>query len=347
MSSGNPTKIERKTRQIILKKRPIGPVTLDNFEMRHCYLPALKKGQLLIRAIYMSLDPYMRGRMDDTKSYAQNFQVGQPLKARVIGEVVDSKNPEFICGDVVLGVFDWADFSIVSGSDLQHINPMDTPLKYYLGPLGMPGMTAWIGMELAAPRLGETVFISAASGGVGQIAGQIAKLKNCRTIGSAGTDEKVKFLLGELGFDKAFNYKTVSSVLGALQCAAPNGIDIYFDNVGGEILEAALDHANEYARFIQCGMISQYNLKREEILGIRNLTHINRKRIRMEGFIVSDHANRSLEFMDKMKNWLKNNEMKYRIDTTQGLENAASAFISMMNGANFGKKIIQIGADNY
>ena len=300
-----------------------------------------------MRAIYMSLDPYMRGRMDDTKTYAQIFQIGQPLKARVIGEVEDSKNPGFISGDIVFGIVDWADFSIVAGSDVRHINPVNVPLQYYLGPLGMPGMTAWIGMKLGAPKMGETVFISAASGGVGQIAGQIAKLENCRTIGSAGTDEKVKFLLSELGFDEAFNYKTVSSVLGALQCAAPNGIDIYFDNVGGEILEAALDHANDYARFIQCGMISQYNLKREETPGIRNLTHINRKRIRMEGFIVSDHTNRLNEFMDQMKNWLKNDEMIYRTDITQGLENAPGAFISLMKGANFGKQIIQIGPENY
>ena len=315
--------------------------------MRNWSLPALKKGQILMRAIYMSLDPYMRGRMDETKTYDEIFQIGQPLKARVIGEVADSKTPKFAVGNIVLGIVDWADFSIVSGNEVRHINPVNVPLQYYLGPLGMPGMTAWIGMELGAPRMGETAFISAASGGVGQIAGQIAKLKNCRTIGSASTDEKVKFLLDELGFDKAFNHKTVSSVLGALQCAAPNGIDIYFDNVGGETLEAALDHANDYARFIQCGMISQYNLKREKTPGIRNLTHINRKRIRMEGFIVGDHTNRLDEFMVQMKNWLKNDEIIYRTDITQGLENAASAFISLMKGSNFGKQIIQIGPENY
>ena len=331
------------TRQITLRRRPMGWVTLKDFEIRETILKAPNSDHVLIRAIYMSLDPYMRGRMDATKTYAQNFQIGEPLKARAIGEVVHSEHANFNAGDLVHGMVDWADTSVVQGADLRHVDPDLAPLSYYLGALGMPGMTAWIGMEMGAPEPGETVFVSAASGGVGQIAGQIAKLRGCRAVGCAGSDDKAAFLLDELGFDAAFNYKASTPVLEALHTAAPDGIDMYFDNVGGTTLEAALDHANNFARFIQCGMISQYNLSREETMGIRNLTHINRKRIRMEGFIVGDHWDRFEEFISEMGAWLSSGQIRYRIDITDGLENAPKAFISMLKGGNFGKQVVQIG----
>ena len=331
------------TRQITLRRHPMGWVTPNDFEIREAILPAPPSNHVLVRAIFMSLDPYMRGRMDANKTYAQNFQIGEPLKARVIGEVIHSRHANFNPGDLVHGMVDWADISIAQGSNLRHVDPTVAPLPYYLGALGMPGMTAWIGMEMGAPRPGETVFVSAASGAVGQIAGQIAKLQSCRTVGCAGSDEKTAFLLDELGFDAAFNYKSSTAVLEALKVAAPNGVDMYFDNVGGIILEAALDHANNFARFIQCGLISQYNLSREETTGVRNLTHINRKRIRMEGFIVSDHSDRLEEFMSEMKAWLSSGQIRYRIDITNGLENAPEAFISMLKGGNFGKQVVQIG----
>ena len=331
------------TRQIILRRRPMGWVTPRDFEIRETTLEIPNSDLVLIRTIYMSLDPYMRGRMDAAKTYAQNFQIGEPLKARAIGEVVHSEHANFNAGDLVCGLVDWADMSVVQGSDLRHVNPNLAPLPFYLGALGMPGMTAWIGMEMGAPKLGETVFVSAASGAVGQIAGQIAKLRGCHTIGCAGSDKKADFLLDELGFDAAFNYKATTPILKALNTAAPDGIDMYFDNVGGTILEAALDHANNFARFIQCGMISQYNLSREETTGIRNLTHINRKRIRMEGFIVGDHWDRFAEFMSEMGAWLSSGQIRYRIDITNGLENAPKALISMLKGGNFGKQVVQIG----
>jgi len=288
-------------RQIILKSRPEGWVTLDDFEMRQGDVPAPGPGDVLVRAVFMSLDPYMRGRMDAAKSYAANFDVGEPLKARIIGQVSASENDAFQPGDVVFGMLDWADYSLAAGGrGLRHVDADLAPLPYHLGALGMPGMTAWIGMELGEPKEGETVFVSAASGAVGQIAGQIGRLRGCRVVGSAGSDAKVAFLADELGFDAAFNYKTADGILAALESEAPEGLDVYFDNAGGAVLEAALDHANPFARFIECGMISQYNLSREETPGIRNLTHINRKRIRMQGFIVSDHADRLDEFTDEM-----------------------------------------------
>ena len=331
------------TRQITLRRRPMGWVSLQDFEIRETILEAPSLDFVLIRAIYMSLDPYMRGRMDATKTYAQNFQIGEPLKARAIGEVVHSEHANFNAGDLVCGMVDWADMSVIQGSSLRHVDPDLAPLPYYLGALGMPGMTAWIGMEMGAPEPDETVFVSAAAGAVGQIAGQIAKLRGCRAVGCAGSDDKAAFLLDELDFDAAFNYKAMPSIIEALNIAAPNGIDMYFDNVGGMILEAALDHANNFARFIQCGMISQYNLSRKETTGIRNLTHINRKRIRMEGFIVGDHWDRLEEFMSEMGAWLSSGQVRYRIDVTDGLENTPKAFISMLNGGNFGKQIVQVG----
>lgn len=333
------------TKQIILRNRPRGWVTPENFELKKSCLPKLQPGQILIRVIYMSLDPYMRGRMSAVKTYAKNFEINKPLKARAVGQVAKSQTSSFQVGELVLGIVDWAHYSIAESSEIHRVDPGAFPITHYLGVLGMPGMTAWVGMKLAIPRPEETVFVSAAAGAVGQIVGQLAKLSGCKIVGSAGHDDKVSYLVNELGFDKAFNYKSTVSISSALEKATPEGIDIYFDNVGGIILEAALDQANNFARFIQCGMISQYNLTWDETPGIRNLTHINRKRIRMEGFIVSDHVGRKSEFMADMQNWLNAGKITYRIDIAEGLENAIAAFISMLDGGNFGKQIVQIGQE--
>ena len=330
-------------KQIILRNRPQGWVTPENFELKKNLLPELQPGQVLVRTIYMSLDPYMRGRMDAIKTYAKNFEINKPLKARAVGQVAISQTCNFSIGELVLGIVDWADYSIAESSELRRLPADVFPITHYLGVLGMPGMTAWVGMKLAAPKTKETIFVSAAAGAVGQIVGQLARLSGCKTIGSAGSDDKVNYLINELGFDAAFNYKSAASVANALEVAAPDGIDIYFDNVGGITLEAALDQANDFSRFIQCGMISQYNLSWEETPGVRNLTHINRKRIRMQGFIVSDHAEQESEFIADMQNWLKAGKIAYRVDIVQGLENTVDAFISMLNGGNFGKQIVQIG----
>jgi NADPH-dependent curcumin reductase CurA len=334
-------------RQVIFKARPEGWVTPDCFEMRETPVPEPADGEVLVRTIYMSMDPSMRGRMDAAKSYAPGWVLGEPCKTRLVGEVTASRNAEFKEGDLVFGkTLDWADYTLVPGKAIRPINPdaAGLPLSYHLGALGMPGMTAWVGLDLAAPKEGDTLFVSAASGAVGQIVGQIGKLKGCRVIGSAGTDAKVAYLIDELGFDAAFNYRSAGDdILAALQKAAPDGLDIYFDNVGGAVLEAALDHANMRARVVICGMISQYNLTRDETPGIRNLPHINRKRIRMEGFIVSDHEDRRAEFEAEMIGWLKSGRFKYRVDVAEGLENAPAAMIAMLKGENFGKQVVKVG----
>ncbi len=342
-----PMTIPNTTRQIILKARPDGWVKPNCFAIREIELAPLADGDVLVRAIHMSLDPYMRGRMDDSKSYAAAFALGQPMQARIVGEVAASENVDFPVGMVVFGVLDWADFTRVQGgAGLKAVDTGLAPLAYHLGVLGMPGMTAWIGLrEIGQPRQGETLVISAASGAVGQVAAQMGRIAGCRVVGTAGTDAKVAFLLDDLKLDGAFNHTASDNYLAELQRLCPDGIDVYFDNVGGAMLEAALDHANPFARFVQCGSISQYNLVGDDRYGVRNLTHLTRKRIRMQGFIVSDHAERQGEFQAEMAAWLKSGELAYRIDIVGGLENAVAAFIGMLKGQNFGKLVVQVGPE--
>jgi len=332
-------------RQIVLKRRPEGWVGEADFALREAAPPPLGQGDVLVRNIYLSLDPYMRGRMNAGKSYAEPFALDEVLKGRVIGEVVESRHPDFKAGEVVFGMLGWEEYSLAPGAEsLRHVDPALAPLPYYLGALGMPGMTAWYGMlEIGRPATGECVYVSAAAGAVGQIAGQIAKLKGGRVVGSAGDDAKVAYVTAELGFDAAFNYRTVPSHLEALQQHCPEGIDVYFDNVGGAMLEAALEQANAGARFVECGMISQYNLVQPE--GVRNLTHLTRKRITMQGFIISDHAHHLQEFLAEMAAWLGSGAVKYRVDVAEGLERAPAAFVGMLKGRNFGKQVVRIGPE--
>ena len=340
-------------RQIVLKSRPDGWVTPDHFEMREVSVPDIGDGDVLVRALYMSLDPYMRGRIGTDRPPADRMPLGGPMEARVVGRVAASRNADFREGDLVFGSLDWADYSVAAGGGGLRLLPdarqdgKPVPLAWHLGALGLPGMTAWIGMQIAQPVAGETLFVSAASGAVGQIVGQIAKIRGMRAVGSAGTDAKVAFLTDDLGFDAAFNYKTASpDILSALQSCAPGGLDVYFDNVGGLLLEAALDAANLRARIIACGMISQYNLPREQTTGVRNLPHINRKRIRMQGMGVGDHGHRQAEFLDEMAGWLASGQIRYRVDIADGLENAPTAFVAMLKGENFGKQVVRIADDN-
>ncbi|MBT6095426.1 MAG: NADP-dependent oxidoreductase [Rhodospirillaceae bacterium] len=335
------------TRQVLLKSRPHGPAGLDNFDMREAELPALADDDVAVRAIYMSLDPYMRGRLDAEKSYAANFEVGAPMIARCVGEVTESLNPKFQAGEVVVGMMDWADHSVVAGGKgIAKVDADLAPLPYFLGLLGMPGLTAWVGMrEIGQPKEGETLFVSAASGAVGQLAGQMGKIAGCKVMGCAGTDAKLAYVTEELGFDAVFNHRTDTDYLAAMQRICPDGIDVNFENVGGAMLEAALEHANNYARFIQCGAISQYNLVGDQRYGVKNLEHLHRKRVRMQGFIVTDHWHLMREFQVEVAGWLKAGQIKYKIDITEGLENATQAFLGLLEGENFGKKVIKIGPE--
>ncbi len=328
--------------QIILKSRPEGWVTEDNFNLIERPMPEVGEGQILVRNLYLSVDPYMRGRMNDAKSYVPPFQVGQVLEAGVVGEVVASRNPDFKAGDVVVGMLGWENYSLSDGRELLTVERGPAPLSYYLGILGMPGMTAYAGLvDVADAQPGEVVFVSAASGAVGSVVGQLAKILGCEVVGCAGSDEKVDYLVSELGFDRAFNYKTCGNIARKIAEVCPRGIDVNFENVGGEIMEAALWNMRDFGRIALCGMIANYNDK-DMAPGPRGMGVMIQRRLRMQGFIVFDNPKRNMEFVRKAAEWLAEGKLKYRETVTDGLENAPAAFIGMLKGENFGKQIVKI-----
>ena len=327
--------------RILFKSRPTGWVDNSHFELVREAVAEPGPGDVLIRNIFMSLDPYMRGRMRDQKSYAAGFELGQVLIAGAVGKVIASNDASLNIGDLVHGRLGWETYSVAKAADVVKVDGKVGSLSHYLGVLGMPSMTAWVGLRnIGQPKPGETVYVSAASGAVGQIAGQIAKLQGCHVVGSAGSDDKVAYIRDELGFDGAFNYKMAPSLDDALSAACPDGIDVYFENVGGAMLEAVLLQLNPYARIVACGMISQYNLEQPE--GVRNLGTMVGNKVKMQGFIVSDHMDLQAAFFAEMSAWLAAGKIKYREDITLGIENAPAAFIGMLKGENFGKQVVQI-----
>lgn len=331
-------------RQIILKSRPDGAVSEDNFDLKTGPAPRPGDGQVLVRLIYLSLDPYMRGRMMDRKSYIPPFAIGQVLQGGAVGEVVESRHPGFAAGDLVTGMMGWEEFSCIDGPGLTKIPDRGVPLSYWLGVLGMPGLTAWVGLlDVGRPKEGETVFVSAASGAVGSIVGQIAKIKGCRAVGTAGSDDKVAWLTDTLGFDAAFNYRT-GNLHRVLAETCPDGIDVNFENVGGPMLEAVLPHMNDFGRIAFCGAISEYNDKTPRP-GPRGLLLTVARRLRIEGFVVSDHLARFPEFIADMGPWLKEGQIKYRQTIVDGIDAAPKAFIGLFQGENFGKLIVRVGKE--
>ena len=327
--------------RILFKSRPLGWVNATHFELVKEPVSEPGPGEVLVRNIFLSLDPYMRGRMRDEKRYTVGFELGKVLDGGGVGEVMRSNNASFVAGDLVTGRLGWENYTVAGHALLTKVDSNVGSLSHYLGVLGMPSMTAWVGMRnIGQPDEGETVFVSAASGAVGQIAGQIAKSNGCYVAGSVGSDEKVAYVIDELGFDAAFNYKTVSSLDESLNGVCPSGIDVYFENVGGSMLEAVLLQLNPYGRIVACGMISQYNL--EEPQGIKYLSTIVGNKIKIQGFIVSDHMDLQPEFFAEMSQWMANGKIKYREDIIRGVENAPAAFIGMLKGKNFGKQVIQI-----
>jgi len=333
------------TRQIALASHPDGWVTPDNFALQQAETPELEQGDVLVRHIHMSVDPYMRGLMNDGGvAYAAGFKVGKPLFGRVIGEVAASRNPDFSEGDHVYGMLDWADWSVARGGEsLRRVDGALAPLSHFLGTLGFPGLTAYVGMMMIGkPKEGETVYVSAASGAVGQVAGQLARIAGARVVGSAGSDDKVRFVMGECGFHDAFNYRTVPSILEALRLHCADGIDVNFENAGGANLDAVLAHANPFARFAMCGMISQYNLK--EPYHLRHMNEIVSKRLHIQGFVVRDNAHLIESFIEETADHIREGRMSVAEDIVSGLENAPQAFIGMMQGENLGKRIVQVAA---
>jgi NADPH-dependent curcumin reductase CurA len=314
-----------------------------NFDAVEGPTPAAGNGAVLRRTIYLSLDPYMRGRMSDAESYAQPVAVGGVMCGHTVSQVVESRNPDFKAGDFVTGYDGWQQYAVSNGKDLRVLDPTSTPISTAIGVLGMPGMTAFVGlMDIGQPQPGETVVVSAASGAVGGIVGQLAKIKGCRAVGVAGSTDKCRYVVEELGFDACINYKT-EDLVRALRAACPNGVDVYFENVGGAVFAAVLKVLNKGARIPLCGMISDYNATADP--GGPSLRPLLVKRALIRGFIISDHPDRAPAFLGECAPLVKDGRLKYREDIVEGLDRAPSALIGLFEGRNFGKMMVRVSPD--
>ena len=329
-------------KQITLAARPAGLPTESDFQLVESPIPSPLDGEVLVRGIYLSVDPYMRGRMRDTPSYAAPVGIGEVMVGSVVGEVVESKHPRRRPGDIVEGFLGWQQYAVAKGEDLRPVDPAIAPISTALGVLGMPGLTAYFGLlDIGQPKPGETVVVSGAAGAVGSLAGQIAKIQGCHVVGIAGSDDKVAWLVNDLGFDAAFNYKKTSDYVEKLKQLCPRGIDVFFDNVGGAITDAVFRLINVRARIVICGQISQYNLEEPE-LGPRLLFQLIIKQARIEGFLVFQFADRYRQGLAQMSTWLKAGQLKYAERITEGIENAPRAFIEMLQGRNTGKQLVKL-----
>ena len=328
------------SREIRLASRPKGIPTAANFTRAQTELKSLPDHQVLVRNLFMSVDPYMRGRMNERKSYVPSFEIGKVLEGGAVGEVIESRAKEFKVGDAVVSNFGWREYFIASPKDLHRVSRAIQPLSVYLGALGMTGMTAWAGLNLVKVKAGDVIYISGAAGAVGNMAGQLAKIRGCKVIGSAGSMEKVKFLREECGFDIAFDYKT-GPIIEQLQVEAPEGIDVYFDNVGGEALEAALTMLRVHGRIIACGGISGYNEEKPRP-GPSNLFNITTKRLTMRGMIVSDSLGQRGEFEKEVGGYLQSGKLKNKETVVEGLDQAEGAFIGLFTGNNIGKMVVKL-----
>ena len=326
--------------QVLLGSRPSGWVTEANFKIVESPIPRPAEGQILVRNHYLSLDPYMRGRMNDTKSYAAKQELDQVMIGGTVGEVIESQNPKFKAGDLVQGMYGWQQYGCSDGTGVNKIDASRVPMQAYLGVLGMPGVTAWVGLlDICAPKAGETVVVSAASGAVGSVVGQIAKLHGCRAVGIAGGKAKCDYVVKELGLDACVDYKA-GRLRDDLKAAVPGGIDCYFENVGGEILDAVLARMNAFSRIAVCGLISQYNAT--EAYGVKTFQSILTNRIKVQGFIVSDRPELWRKAVPDLIGWVAGGKIKYRESVADGLSNAPKAFIGLLKGENFGKQLVKL-----
>lgn len=329
-------------RQFILAARPVGMPKESDFQLVESPLPALSDGQILLRTLFLSVDPYMRSRISGIKTYAEPVNIGQVIVGGTVGLVLESKNPKFHVGDIYEGYWGWQEYAVSNGDKLRRLDPALAPVSTALGVLGMPGMTAYFGLlDICKPQAGETVVVSGAAGAVGSLVGQIAKIVGCRAVGIAGSDEKIAWIVDELGFDGAFNYKTTENYLTALKRLCPNGVDCYFDNVGGAITDAVLPILNPKSRISVCGQIAQYNAQGPET-GLRILIYLLTKQARAEGFLVYQFADRYLEGIAQMAKWIKEGKLRYREQIVAGFENAPRAFIGLFTGANLGKMLVKV-----
>jgi NADPH-dependent curcumin reductase CurA len=314
----------------------------SDFRLVESPVPQAGSGEALIQSMYLSVDPYMRGLINGRSSYAKPVNPGQVMVGGVVGRVIESNDPRIDRGDVVEGMLGWQDYAVAPAKSLRKVDPSQAPVSTSLGVLGMPGLTAYFGLlEICHPQPGETVVVSAAAGAVGSLVGQIARIKRCRAIGIAGSDEKIRYIVEELGFNDGFNYRTETDYAAKLRELCPNGIDIYFDNVGGPITDAVMTHLNTRARVAVCGQISQYNSETPE-MGPRWLGQLIAKQARVEGFLVTQFAERFEEGFRQMAAWMKEKKIRYREDLVDGLENAPRAFIKMLEGGNIGKQLVRV-----
>jgi NADPH-dependent curcumin reductase CurA len=335
-------------RQIVLAARPVGEPKPGDFRLVAAPVPEPREGEVLVRTIWLSLDPYMRGRMNAGRSYARSVAIGEVMVGQTVGRVVASQHPRFRREDLVLAYGGWQDYALLGGAELRKLSPMMVPPTIALGVLGMPGRTAYGGLLVVGrPRPGETVAVAAASGAVGSLVGQIAKLKGCRAVGIAGGEMKCRYLVEELGFDAAVD-RHAENFAARLRDACPAGIDVYFENVGGAVWNAVLPLLNDFARVPVCGLVAHYNdteLPPGPDRSVQLMRHVLAKRLTLHGFIVSDFAELGAEFRRDVFQWLREGRIKYREDIVAGLENAPDAFIGLLRGRNFGKLLVQVSAD--
>ncbi|MEC1292612.1 NADP-dependent oxidoreductase [Bacillus mojavensis] len=329
--------------QIQLARRPQGVPVHEDFRFETISVPEPKQGEVLVKTLYVSVDPYMRGRMQDTKSYVEPFALDEALSGGVIAEVV-SDGDKLKQGEIVIGNLNWQEYSAVSESAVRKIDTSLAPASAYLGILGMTGLTAYFGLlDIGRPKEGETVVVSGAAGAVGSTVGQIAKIKGAHVVGIAGSDDKIDYLKNELQFDEAINYKTADDIQKALADACPNGVDVYFDNVGGPISDAVMNLLNEFARIPVCGAISSYNAESEaDDMGPRVQSKLIKTKALMQGFIVSDYADRFPEGAKQLAEWLRDGKLHYEETITEGFENIPDAFLGLFKGENKGKQLIKV-----
>lgn len=336
MAAANPV-----NRQWRLKSRPTGLIKAENFELVSQPIPEPGENQILIRSVYLSLDPAMRGWLTDRPSYVPPVQIGEVMRGLAVGIVEKSNHPIFATGDRMQGMFGWQEYLLSSGEAVTKLPDSELPFSAYLGLFGLAGLTAYAGLvEVGQPKAGETLLVSGAAGSVGSLVGQIGKIKDLHVVGIAGTDEKCKWLRDELGFDVAVNYKD-ADYKKQLKTACPKGVDIYFENVGGEILETALSLMNTFGRVVVCGLISQYNAT-APVPGPSNFAAVISKRLKIQGFLATDHASKIKEMVTNFTQWHISGKLKYRVEIVRGLESAPTAINKLFDGSNTGKLVIEV-----
>ena len=328
-----------RNKQWLLASRPKGTVEESNFRMVETEVPSVQDGQLLIKVHYLSLDPYMRGRMEESKSYAPPQPLNEVMIGGTVGEVVESRNAQYQPGDMVVGMGGWQQYYVSEGGGLMKVDTRHIPASAYLGSVGIPGVTAWYGLlQIGKPKAGETVVVSAASGAVGSVVGQLAKINGCRAVGIAGGKAKCEYVVNELGFDACIDYKA-DGFRDALKAATPDGIDIVFENVGGEVFDAALARMNAFGRIAVCGLIAGYN---GQDIGLKNVRSILVNRLTIRGFIVAEHMEFWPQALKELGGYVAQGKLKYRESIAQGIESAPKAFMGLLKGENFGKQLVKM-----